>query len=53
VFPRIEGGDWRLSTFHGLERAVLLPAFGNTIPMADLYADVPLPEPLRHMTQKE
>lgn len=44
VFTRIEGGDWRLSTFHGLDRSVLLPAFGVEIPMAEIYADVRFPE---------
>jgi len=53
VFTRIEGRDWRLSTFHGLDRTVFLPAFGSEISMADLYADVLFPEPAPDSSQAE
>lgn len=53
VFTRIEDGDWRLSTFHGLSTAVHLPAFGSEIDMADLYADVLFPEPVRGFAQTD
>jgi Uma2 family endonuclease len=45
VYTRMEDGDWRLSTFHGLEATLRLPAYGCEIGMADIYADVVFPEP--------
>jgi Uma2 family endonuclease len=45
VYTRLEGGDWRLSTSHGLETTVRLPTYGCEIPMAEIYADVTFPAP--------
>lgn len=40
VFTRLDGGDWRLSTFQDPNMPAMLPAVGGEIRVGDLYAGI-------------
>ena len=47
MWLRTEGGEWEYSTIEGLEAAIDMPEIEASLPMAEIYRDIPVPADLR------